>query len=455
MNSVDWPTPIRPLTEKEIGLLERIRSKIDIQENGCHMWTGYITKKNVPIMSNVCVKPILYNLYHDNLIPKNVTYSKCGNSICVNVNHLVQMKLADGMLFSKIGWDKYGKYNVEDLRKISQIKRLISRGYVDGECYRWSGHKGMDGYGKTGIHIGNKRAHQVHRAMWELTHGPIDDGLVVRHKCRNRDCYKIDHLELGTSQENAMDRERDETLKKGENASNAKISKELAQKIKDSKGEGTQLDRATRYNVSRSLISHIDYNLSWGYLPFKGKSTVEKFEKAKKQTRENRLRRLGLTPTKKDYDRMWERVCKKCIRLTPFSYNNMGCLVANHKKRNYYSTKFKSDTVLSHILVWEMFHGSYIRGASKGKHIRHMCGNRYCVEPKHLKIGTPQENEYDKRQYGTETGMPEETAKQIWELKGTLTQKEIAKKFNVGVRAVGCIHQKLSHKYLHTPGVSQ
>lgn len=36
-------------------------------------------------------------------------------------------------------------------------------------------------------------------------HGPIPEGMVVHHKCYNRACYNIDHLELRTQRDNILD----------------------------------------------------------------------------------------------------------------------------------------------------------------------------------------------------------------------------------------------------------
>ena len=96
-----------------------------------------------------------------------------------------------------------------------------------------------------------------------------------------------------------------------------------------------------------------------------------------------------------------------------------------------------------------MYDADCQRGAAKGKQIRHLCGNPHCLEPKHLKIGTPKENADDKRKHGRQIGMSGEVAKQIWDFKGSLTQKELAKKFNVSLIAVEKIHQQKTHKYLH------
>ena len=45
----------------------------------------------------------------------------------------------------------------------------------------------------------------AHRHAYEQAHGPIPDGLVVRHKCDNRRCINPDHLETGTKADNTQD----------------------------------------------------------------------------------------------------------------------------------------------------------------------------------------------------------------------------------------------------------
>ena len=45
----------------------------------------------------------------------------------------------------------------------------------------------------------------AHRWVWEAVNGPIPKGLVVRHKCDNRLCFRLSHLELGTVADNNRD----------------------------------------------------------------------------------------------------------------------------------------------------------------------------------------------------------------------------------------------------------
>ena len=51
----------------------------------------------------------------------------------------------------------------------------------------------------------NGRNLRVPRVVWELTKGPIPDGLCVMHRCDNKRCVNPDHLELGTIAQNTRD----------------------------------------------------------------------------------------------------------------------------------------------------------------------------------------------------------------------------------------------------------
>ena len=59
--------------------------------------------------------------------------------------------------------------------------------------------------------LGDDRGQQVkaHRVVWSLTNGPIPDGLVLDHLCRNRACCNPAHMEPVTIGENVM---RGETI---------------------------------------------------------------------------------------------------------------------------------------------------------------------------------------------------------------------------------------------------
>lgn len=70
-------------------------------------------------------------------------------------------------------------------------------------CLVWIGSRNEKGYGKVG-EPGRGSAY-VHRVVWEHLHGPIPDGMVVRHRCDNPPCCRPGHLEIGTYSDNAND----------------------------------------------------------------------------------------------------------------------------------------------------------------------------------------------------------------------------------------------------------
>lgn len=84
---------------------------------------------------------------------------------------------------------------------------------TESGCLLWEGASSR-GYGVLNV---KKKLQYVHRLMWELRNGPIQDGLCALHKCDVPSCINIEHLFLGTSADNNID-----CTKKGRNMRNEK-----------------------------------------------------------------------------------------------------------------------------------------------------------------------------------------------------------------------------------------
>lgn len=66
-------------------------------------------------------------------------------------------------------------------------------------CWVWTAGVAAKGYGQFRL---NGKMEKAHRVAYELSVGPIPEGLVIDHLCRNRACVNSDHLETVTAVEN-------------------------------------------------------------------------------------------------------------------------------------------------------------------------------------------------------------------------------------------------------------
>jgi hypothetical protein len=82
-----------------------------------------------------------------------------------------------------------------------QINRHLVRS--ESGCLEWRGASTPGGYGSIRL---NGKTHRAHVVNWQLTNGPVPEGLILRHKCDNPPCCNLDHLEPGTHSENSLDK---------------------------------------------------------------------------------------------------------------------------------------------------------------------------------------------------------------------------------------------------------
>lgn len=136
---------------------------------------------------------------------------------------------------------------------------------TDG-CWIWERAKTDLGYG---IFCVGRKNYSAHRYSYELTNGPIPKGLFICHKCDNPSCINPDHLFAGTPLDNIRDAIAKGRLKpKGEDRSSAKLKNEDVLEIRESYKSKleNQYELARRFNVSRSLITHIVNRKAWTHI---------------------------------------------------------------------------------------------------------------------------------------------------------------------------------------------
>lgn len=155
-------------------------------------------------------------------------------------------------------------------------------------CWLWPGDTRV-GYG---VICRATRRHSTHRLAWELTNGPIPDGLVVCHSCdvrypisdtTYRRCINPAHLWLGTSAENTADRHRKgrdatgnrngshlhpERIARGERQGAARLSEADVLRIRDMYAQAglSQTAIASRFGVHKGTVSHIVRRKNWRHI---------------------------------------------------------------------------------------------------------------------------------------------------------------------------------------------
>lgn len=140
-------------------------------------------------------------------------------------------------------------------------------------CWEWTASTDRGGYGSISENNKSRGAHQV---SWEIHFGPIPDGMFVLHKCDNPPCVRPDHLFLGTSKDNAQDRQQkgrwkggvtSETAARGESNAKCKLTAAIVIRIRLRHASGdSPTDMALEYDVNRSTIHAIVKRRIWTHI---------------------------------------------------------------------------------------------------------------------------------------------------------------------------------------------
>lgn len=133
-------------------------------------------------------------------------------------------------------------------------------------CWNWIGAKNRKGYGEIRV---NSKKFMAHRFIWMQEHGEIPSGMFVCHRCDNPQCVRLDHLFLGTPQENTDDmllKGRNRCVpKKGSEVYNARLTESQVTEIrlKYASGKYTQMQLAQEYNIPHqgTIANIVNYKI--------------------------------------------------------------------------------------------------------------------------------------------------------------------------------------------------
>lgn len=349
----------------------------------------------------------------------------CSQPRCVNPAHQV--------LTSKM--NKGEEWTDSDYLSIQKRLDKLSEDSLDSKypcCRNWIGST-IKGYGQFSIKARFISSH-VASYLVKTRSSQIPDHQVVRHLCGNSLCIKPGHLDIGTQLDNIKDK-----IKQGK--ATPKISIELARNIKNSRGDGSQRERAVRFSVSPKLIGSMDAGWTWGWM---GHSPVEDDmnKRNKKQKCSNR------------FDSVWYQQASDYIKQRVDIKNETGCWLWKGKKIcGYGNARFKGITYPSHRLSYFAANKINLDRAIK---VRHKCRETSCCNPSHLNAGTAKDNAQDRIRDGTSgrgelsasSKITEDMARKIIASKGKGTIQERVLEFNVSFYIIADIDKNASWKHL-------
>lgn len=151
-------------------------------------------------------------------------------------------------------------------KKAGASERLFARVVkLDSGCWEWQGYRMPFGHGQ--IQGDDGKVTTTHRVAWSSVHGPVPEGLVVRHRCDNPPCCNPDHLEVGTAADNTNDALVRGRFAVGERHPNTRLTDQQVHEIRAEyrvftipgrRGRhSNKADLAERYGVSKSHIKEI------------------------------------------------------------------------------------------------------------------------------------------------------------------------------------------------------
>ena len=145
----------------------------------------------------------------------------------------------------------------------ADLSRFLRKTRLDPDsgCRLWTAGRDTNGYG---IFWAQGTSWRAHRLAWIFSHGPIEDGRCVLHRCDTPACVNLAHLFLGTFEDNTRDMVAKGRQRWGGVPASAKLTKDQVRDIRKMlAGDTPQNAIAESFGVSPSASSAIRHGRLW------------------------------------------------------------------------------------------------------------------------------------------------------------------------------------------------